>query len=196
MPRSGLGLRSVVRDADGEWCIPSPTDPWGPGVPVPGARDMTVRERIGRKVRRANRSGTWIEIDKDTAAIHPDVLTWCRRHCNSETPSGVFLVAPKVWAKHANATIDYPYVPEIDHPSETIRELAFIEWRGRCGEADVRKAKARRHELIQAAGDEAHSRRQIAELLGLSLARVQQLTRTPSTADDSSDTVSADDRAS
>jgi hypothetical protein len=184
MPVSTLGVRSVVRADDGEWRIPSPTDPWGPGVAVPGARDMTVRERIGLRVRRISRQGVWIEVDKDTASIHSDVLTWCRRYCNSETPDGTFRIAPKVWAKRANDTIDYPYVPELDDPSETIRELAHAEWLRRCAEADLLKVTAKRHDLIRAAGADGHSRRRIADLVGLSFARVQQLTRTPPTPDD------------
>jgi hypothetical protein len=184
VPETDSRIRSIFRSTDGGWRTPSPSDPWGAGIPLPGARDMTVRERIGRRARRARRYGDWIEIDKDAASIHSEVLTWCRKHCNSETPSGTFRIAPKVWGEHGDDTINYPYVPELDDPSEAIRELANAEWLGRCAEADLQTARRKRHELIQLAGKEGNSRRRLARLLGLSFGRIQQLTWTSPTSDD------------
>jgi hypothetical protein len=142
---------------------------------------MTVRERIGNRVRRASRYGDWFEIDKHTASIHADVLTWCRKHCNSGLPSGTFRIPPRIWHERADDKIDYPYVPELDDPSETIRQLAQTERLRRGAEADLHKATARRHELIQRAGREGHSRRKLGRLLDLSFGRVQQLTKAPPT---------------
>lgn len=164
--------------ADGEWRAPSPREPFGAGVPLPGARYMTVRERIGNRAREVSRYGRWIEIDKLTASIHADVLTWCRKYCNSELPSGAFRIAPRVWAAHADEAIDYPYVPELDDPSQTIRQLSQVERLRRGAELDLRSAVRKRHDLIRTAGEEGHSRRTIGDLLGLSFGRVQQLTQT------------------
>jgi hypothetical protein len=181
VPETESRIRSIFRSADGQWRSPSPSDPWGPGIPLPGARDMTIKERVGRRARQARRYGDWIEIDKDAASIHSDVLIWCRKHCNSEMPSGTFRIAPKVWGKHGDDPINYPYVPELDDPSETIRDLASAEWLRRCAAADLQRARGRRHDLIQLAGKEGHSRRRLARLLGLSFGRIQQLTRMPPT---------------
>lgn len=138
---------------------------------------MTVGEMIGDRVRRTRRYGEWIEIDIETASIHPDVLTWCRRHCNSQLPSGTFRIAPQVWEAQVDGGINYPYIPAIDDPSATIRELAEAELFRRQIEVTFMKATATRTELIRRAGAEGHSRRRLARLLGLSFGRVQQLTR-------------------
>lgn len=138
---------------------------------------MTVREMIGDQLRRTRRYGEWIEIDKETASIHVDVLTWCRRNCNSELPSGTFRIGPRVWDARADDGVDYPYIPAIDDPSATIRELAEAELHRRELEVAFRKATVTRNELIRRAGEEGHSRRRLARLLGLSFGRIQQLTQ-------------------
>jgi hypothetical protein len=138
---------------------------------------MTVKERIGRRVRRTRRYGDWIEVDKDVASLHSDVLIWCRRHCNSELPSGTFRISPQIWEERSGDSIDYPYVPEFDDPSDTIRRLAGAERLRRSAETGLRIATIQRHELVKKAGEEGHSRRRLARLLGLSFSRIQQLTR-------------------
>jgi hypothetical protein len=138
---------------------------------------MTVSEMIGNRLRRTYRYGEWIEIDRQTASIHPDVLTWCHRNCNSQLPSGTFRIAPTVWEAQVDGGINYPYIPAIDDPSATIRELAETELFRREREIAFVRATATRADLIRRAGAEGHSRRQLAHLLGLSPGRIQQLSQ-------------------
>lgn len=175
---------SSVFRVSGEWRAASPqgfgefadiTDPLAKGISLPGARDMTVREMIGKRVRRGQRYGDWIEIEKQVADSHPDIPVWCRRNCNSELPSGMFRIAPPVWEANSDSPIDYPYVPELDETNRTLRELAMVERLRRSAAADLRAATARRNALIRAASTEGQSRRKLARLLGISFARVQQL---------------------
>jgi hypothetical protein len=164
-----------VERVEGVWRTPHYS--WRDSVPIPGARDMTVGEMIGDRLRWTRRYGEWIEIDKETASIHADVLTWCLRNCNSQLPSGTFRIAPRVWDARAEDGISYPYIPALDDPSATIRDLAEAELFRRQIEVSFTKATATRTELIRRAGAEGHSRRRLARLLGLSFGRIQQLTQ-------------------
>lgn len=83
-----------------------------------------------RKVQETQRYGSWIEIRKETAHAHLDLLAWCRRHCNSELPAGGFRFAPKVWKERSDEPLSVPFLPKFDHPSPAIRELAAAERQG------------------------------------------------------------------
>lgn len=149
-------------------------------VPLPGARRSTVGEFVGGHYRRTKRYGDWIEIPGELAHSHPDLLIWCRRFCNSELPSGTFRFSPSVWDVRSRDPIDFLHLPELDHPSETIRNLAAAERIRRRAEEDLRQSKQERDKLIRQASDEGCSRRQLANLLGISFGRVQQVVATGS----------------
>jgi hypothetical protein len=144
-------------------------------VPVPGARAMTVRELVGDRLRRTKRYGEWIEIDRETASLIAELRHWCRRHCNSELPSGTLRFAPKDWDKRCNDPMPLPYVPEFDHPSEVVRGLIATERRRRGAEHALKFVQDGRDRLVREATRSGHSRRELAKVLGISFARVQQI---------------------
>lgn len=144
-------------------------------IEIPGVRPMKVWEMVGGRFRTTRRYGEWIEVDRRTAGLHHDLLRWCRRRCNSELPSGTFRFSPKDWERYREEPLATPFVPELDHPSATIRELARLERERRQVEQEAATARRRRDELVREASAEGHSRREVAHILGVSFGRVQQL---------------------
>ncbi|HET7417160.1 MAG TPA: hypothetical protein VFJ61_06020 [Solirubrobacterales bacterium] len=171
LPRDELHGQPVV-ERDGDWYVLLGE---GDPVPIPGARLMKVQEMVGHRTRTTERYGLWIEIDRETAHSDPDLLRWCRRHCNSELPSGTFRFSPRIWDRRSQDFLPVPYFPELDHPDSLIRELAGIELFRRIAEQQLRWNRQQRDELIRITSEEGHSRRNLARLLGISPGRVQQL---------------------
>jgi len=157
----------------------------GVRIPIPGARFMKVKEFARGRTRTTQRYGSWIELDRYTAHSDPDLLRWCRRNCNSELPSGTFRFSPREWDRRAEDFLSTPYFPEFDHPSPLVRELAEAELFRRIAEHQLHLNRDRRDELVRASSDEGHSRRELAELLGISFGRVQQLVHRDVSADSS-----------
>jgi hypothetical protein len=151
-----------------------PVDPatW---IPIPGARDVTVGEYVGSGARRIQRYGEWIEIRADLASSDPALHRWCRQHANSELPSGALRLAPAVWKERRGDELELPFIPEFDHPDESIRTLAGIEaWRREVAFHLGIVVELRRGAVAEAARA-GHSRRDIGRLVDLSFARVQQI---------------------
>jgi hypothetical protein len=161
---------------EGQWYEEHPL---GQLVLIPGVRPMKVKELVGQRTRRTWRSGEWIEIDRAMAHTNSELLTWCRRCCNSELPSGAFRFAPKDWQRHSEDSLSIPFVPELDHPSEMVQDLAAAERTRRRLEQELLAARNRRDELVRKASAGGHSRREVAEVLGISFGRIQQLVRQP-----------------
>lgn len=136
---------------------------------------MTVKEMVGGQIRMTQRYGQWVEIDREVAHSDSALLHWCRRYCNSELPSGTFRFSPKDWSEQCGTFLSTPFFPELDHPSPLIRELAEAELFRRIAEHQLRLNRDRRDELVRASSEEGHSRRELADLLGISFGRVQQL---------------------
>ena len=136
---------------------------------------MKVKEFARGRIRTMQRYGWWVELDKYTAHSDPDLLHWCRRHCNSELPSGTFRFSPKDWDHQAEDFISVPFFPELDHPNPLIRELAEAELFRRIAQYQLRLNREERDDLVRVASSEGHSRRELADLLGISFGRVQQL---------------------
>ncbi|HET8955662.1 MAG TPA: hypothetical protein VFN18_08390 [Solirubrobacterales bacterium] len=146
-------------------------------IAAPGVRSTTVKELVGGRIRKTSRYGVWVEIDRDVAHSDEDLLRWCRRHCNSELPSGTIRLSPKTWEEHSGDPLPMPFVPEFDHPSRTVRELAEAERHRRHAELRLRTARLKRDRLLREVSQEGHSRRELADVLGISFARVQQLVK-------------------
>ena len=151
----------------------------GPLIEIPGARLMTVREKVRERFRKTRRYGEWIEIDRETAHLHRDLLKWCRRRCNIELPSGTFRFSPKDWERYRDDPLLIPFVPELDHPSQALRSLARLERERRQVEQTLTAIRRRRDELLREASSGGHSRREIASVLGISFGRVQQIVQQP-----------------
>ena len=147
----------------------------GSRIPIPGSRFMKVKELVRGRTPTTQRYGQWIELDRYTAHSDADLLRWCRRNCNSELPSGTFRFSPREWDQRAEECLSIPFFPELDHPSPLVRDLARAELFRRIAEHQLRLNQDRRDELIRASSDEGHSRRELADLLGISFGRVQQL---------------------
>jgi DNA-directed RNA polymerase specialized sigma24 family protein len=147
----------------------------GPLIEIPGVRPMTVRETVGDRLRKTQRYGEWIELDRRTSRLDPALLKWCRRHCNDELRSGTFRFSPKDWEKYGSDELPIPFVPELDHPDRTMRELARLERERRHLEQRLTTVRRRRDELVRAASVAGRSRREVARLAGISFGRVQQL---------------------
>jgi hypothetical protein len=182
--------RTTVFFQGDQWLAASPrgfgevagiTDPIGGGVALPGARDITIKELIGKHARRTKRYGEWVEIKREVADLNPDVLNWCRRFCNDESPAGTFRFTPANWDARCSDKLHLPFVPELDHESPTVRRLAAAERLRRRAAADLEAAQAKRDELIRQASAEGHSRRDLSRLLGVSFGRIQQVVRTSRT---------------
>jgi len=170
-PRKELHGRPVVK-VDDRWFVYLAE---GSMIPIPGARFMKVEKFVRGRTRMTQRYGSWIELDRDTAHSDADLLRWCRGNCNSELPSGTFRFSPREWDRRAEDCLSTPFFPELDDPSPLLRELARAELFRRIAEHQLRMNRERRDELVRASSREGHSRRELAELLGISFGRVQQL---------------------
>jgi hypothetical protein len=172
--RDGVGEGVELIELRGVWQI-LPSDPGLDPMPIPGGRQMTVREAVGGRIRESHRYGHWIEIMRETAHAHPELLEWCQRRSNSELKKGGFRFAPRAWRLHAEDALSLPFVPEIDEEDETLRRLAGVERRRRETAARLEELRETRAELVVEASRKGHSRRRLAEFLGVSFGRIQQL---------------------
>lgn len=184
-PYAGHLVRTVVRDLRSvEFKVQQRSGEWGELVDIdtapvwfasPGARRITIAEYIGPALQRIRRYCEWVEIPADVARSHAALLRWCRHHANSELPSGAFRLAPKDWDGNSDDELDLPFLPEFDHPEETIRHLAAVEAKHRDLEVRLRHVADLRRKAIAAATHVGHSRRSLGRLIGLSYARIHQL---------------------
>ena len=172
MPSGDSDELSLV-EIEGQWCLEA--DDGEPPLPIPGARAITVEETVAGRLKHVERYGLWIEVSRDVAHSHPELLEWCRRKCNTELPKGGFRFAPRGWETCKAETLSLPFVPELDDPDPVIRELALVERLRRLTERDADYFRRRRDALIRKAADR-HSRRKLGVLLGISFGRVQQIT--------------------
>lgn len=144
-------------------------------VASPGARSITIAEYVGPDVQRIRRHGEWVEISAEVARSNADIQSWCRRHANSEMPSGAFLLPPADWKRHLEDKLCLPFLPEFDHPDDELRQLATVEASRRKLELQLQRATDLRRQAIVTATSAGHSRRSLGDLIGLSYARIQQL---------------------
>jgi hypothetical protein len=163
---------SLIRDPDLGWCIYSETVG---RVPVPGARDLTVGEYVGDRIHHAQRYGRWVEIPRDVAHENGELRSWCRRHCNSELPSGDFRFPAARWKDLSRAPIALPFIPQHDDPEPMIRQLATYELNRRAAEITSNHWNKQRQKAVQDAVAAGHSLRKVARLLGVSFGRVRQI---------------------
>lgn len=149
--------------------------PGGQTIPVPGARDISVAEFIRGHERRVHRYGEWVELRQDVAQAHQEIVTWCRRRCNSELPSRGFRFSPKDWFRYSAERLALPFIPEFDEPDPLLREIAGAERERRYAQQWLHDARTHRDEAIRAAAKAGYSRRALGKLVGLTFGRVQQI---------------------
>jgi hypothetical protein len=116
-------------------------------------------------------------ISRDLTERLPPLRVWClnRAELSIRDPE-VFWLSESTWIADRHDRLPIPFIPEYDEPGDDLRRVAATE--RRCREAKALLADAREdraHAFFAAAG--RRSRRRIAEVAGLSFARVQQLIR-------------------
>lgn len=169
---------------DGRWGELRDPDDQNSWLPSPGARSLTIKEYLGSAARRVQRYGEWVEISADVARCDATLHQWCRRHANSELPSGAFRLAPMVWAAHSDDELDLPFLPEFDHPDDVIRELAAVEALRRDTTEFLEFLLDERRHVIADATALGYSRRDLGRLLDLSYGRIQQIVAEAQALDD------------
>lgn len=142
--------------------------------PMPGQRLFTVAEYLGPRRRNESRYGSWVLVLKEYTEADPPFREWCRRHCHHETKSG-FRIKPDTWEARRNDALGVPFLPEFDDPRAEVRELAASERSCRALAAWHAAETQARNAALAAASARGLTRRQAAELLNLSVGRVQQL---------------------
>jgi hypothetical protein len=144
-------------------------------ISLPGARDFTVAEYVGGRIRRTRMYGEWVELSAEVAGSVEPLRTWCLRLCNSQLPAGGFRFAPATWQSRATDPLPVPFVPEFDHPDPVLRALAATERQRRILVASLEAIDLRRRDQARVATQHGYSRRRLGALLGLSFSRIQQL---------------------
>ncbi len=144
--------------------------------PMPGQRPFTVAEYLGPRRRNERRYGAWVLVLREHTTADSAFGDWCRRHCDHETASG-FRIRPDVWDSKCSETLPVAFLPEFDDPRPAVRDLAAAERHRRACEAWLEAETDARDRALAAASEQGVTRRQAAELLELSVGRVQQLIR-------------------
>ncbi len=171
--RHRVGDREYVRDAapDGVWRYAIS------GIPVPGARDETAEGRL--KPRRAlDSDGRPAEFIIDVSRLDSTLeeLEWLHGIGSAVTDrSGrvtAVIVSAEEWVRHRTRRFGLS-APELDG-SPPARELAEAERRARIATAIAEQATAERNRVLT---EHARSltRREAAQIVGLSATRVQQI---------------------
>jgi DNA-directed RNA polymerase specialized sigma24 family protein len=142
--------------------------------PMPGQRPFTVAEYLGARRRNESRYGTWVLVLREHTEADTAFGEWCRRNCDHETTNG-FRIRPDVWGEKCNETIPIAFLPEFDDPRPAVRELAASERHRRMYAAWLDSETDARDSALAAASERGLTRRQAADLLQLSVGRVQQL---------------------
>ena len=154
----------------------------GTEIPVVGARDLTLAEvanprmivRAGEEPEAVLLSLSEIEADKRLGwAVHEG-----QRMSGGEEPE--YKIPFPVWQEHGGESVD-AYLPEWDG-SGLDRSLALAEREYRFAKQAVEDTGVTRQFLVVLAARLGRSRRVVGETLGLSPARVQQLSESPSDA--------------
>lgn len=145
------------------------------GQPLPGARDMTAAEFIGSSARYVSKMGEWVEVPGEIAASDAEILQWCWKHADSGSPAAGFRFSRRTYEQAGKEAFPIAFVPELHDPRPAVRLLAQTERLLRISKARLARFERQRARHLQVAAHSGLSRRKLAELVGLSFGRVQQL---------------------
>jgi hypothetical protein len=164
--------RQFVREPDGVWRYADRA------AAVPGARDLTATERYDPQfVGRGGVKGPEQILLPTKLVTEHDDLAWCLKvgsTLRAEQPGSpsYVMVPASEWAKHEHEPVGI-VAPELSlRPA--VREIAEAERDVREAQESLAAATRRRAQLLTKHGHEL-TRREVADITGLSLARVQQL---------------------
>lgn len=150
--------------------------PDGPWIKIPGARDLQVHECAAGVTRPRQKLGVrYVLISRELAERLPMLRVWCldRAELSIRDPEA-FWLPESTWIADRHDRLPIPFIPEYDEPGGDLRSVAATERRYREAKASLADAQEDRVEAFSAAASR-RSRRRIAEVAGLSFARVQQL---------------------
>lgn len=161
-----------VRDPEGVWRFAET------GIPVPGARDVTLTERFDPKlIVRSDGEVERVVVSGASIEVGGDLLDWCLEE-GSLVLDGDRLIEVLVpypeWQKRDRIPGEL-IVPEL-HGTEPERELAEAERQFREAERGMEEAAAGRAEVLRRYADEM-TRQEARAITGLSVGRIQQLIR-------------------
>jgi hypothetical protein len=142
---------------------------------VHGGRNARAAELIGSDARHFSKMGEWVEVPRDVAEANSAVRRWCLAHSNSESPTGGFVFEKKAYALAGREFLPLPFLPEHHDPRREVRRLARTERLLRSARVEVEHLEAQRAWELCGAAEAGLSRRELAQIVGLSPARVQQL---------------------
>jgi hypothetical protein len=159
----------AIRRANGSWLDRASR------MPLPGARDITAAEFLGPNADFHSEEGEWVDVPGDVAASRHQILQWCREHASSGSSATRFRFERKVFEEAGRQTIPIAYVPELDDPHGYVQRLARTERELRAAKKTLDGLERKRAQRLRVAAENGLSRRVLADLVGLSFARVQQL---------------------
>jgi hypothetical protein len=161
-----------LRDANGVWRYAES------GIPVPGARDVTLTERFQPKlIINSEQEIERVVVSAGAIATVPELLGWC---LTEGTPVKAgdelleVLVPYELWQKRDRIPGEL-IVPEY-HGSEAQQQVAAAEREYREVERQFEKAADYRAEVLRRHYDEM-TRQEARAITGLSVGRIQQLIR-------------------
>lgn len=162
----------VWRDASGLWRY---TDT---GIPVPGARDVTLTERFQPKqVVNAQEQIERVIVSAEDIASAPEVLDWCLVEGTPIELDGELievLVPYELWQERDRIPCEL-IAPEY-HGTEAEQQVAMAERAYREAERQAEKAADYRAEVLRRYAEEM-TRQEARAITGLSVGRIQQLIR-------------------
>jgi hypothetical protein len=164
---------SLVLDEEGTWQYE------GTGVPAVGARNISLGEVVDPlMIGRSGREPEAVLLPL-SAIIDNERLNWVLQAGTKLDGDAepMFKVSWPVWQEHAAQPVD-AWLPERDADG-VARALALAEREFRLVKEKLDTAGLVRHRLVVLAGRLGQSRRRVAETLGLSTGRVQQLSEDP-----------------
>jgi hypothetical protein len=155
--------------------------PGGPLIKIPGARDLQVHECAVGGIRPRQKLGVrYVLISRELAERLPTLRIWCRDRAESSIRDPeAFWLPESTWMVDRHDRLPIPFIPEYDETGDDLRRVAATERRCREVKALLADAQEDRVDAFSAAAGR-RSRRRIAEVAGLSFARVQQLIRASS----------------
>jgi hypothetical protein len=164
----------AVQKREGAWRGSWPVE--GPWIEIPGARDLTVREcAVGWTRARRQLGARYTLIDREWAGRLEPMRAWCSEHAESSIADpDAFWVPLATWAAGMSDHLPMPFLPEYDERGEDLKRVAYAARRYREAAAALEQASDMRARAIVQAGGR-RSRRRVADVAGLSFARVQQL---------------------
>lgn len=162
-----------VEDVDGIWWM---SLDGGPEVEIPGGRSWTVDGwTAGRRKTRDRYGERWLVISRAVAEGLEPLRDWCRIHAESSIIAEGFWLRARTWSERREDGLPLPWIPEFDASRLELRRVARAEREHREMIAMAKFLAEERRQAVAEAVGRGRSRRDIAAVIGLSVARVQQI---------------------